>query len=163
VTAERTTKAHNFQQFIVNFVNKYSEFVSLAIHCNYTRWHLLRHLLQNVWASHSLVFVDLFLDSNGSINSYFLNKRWVNTLYFPAFFRWDISVIFCWSVLATKHFGHLSHSCIKTCHNSVFQPIFSSILTEMTEFFSVISKTFWSMIKKLAKKNSIYLSWPWRW
>jgi len=34
-----------------------------------------------------------------------------------------------WSL---KHFGHLSHSCIKTRRNSVFWPIFSDILTEMT-------------------------------
>ena len=44
-----------------------------------------------------------------------------------AFFRWDISVIFL-----LRHFGHLSHSSIKACHNSVQQPMLSDILTEMT-------------------------------
>ena len=31
-----------------------------------------------------------------------------------------------------RHFGHLSHSCVKTHRNSVHWPIFSDILTEMT-------------------------------
>jgi len=46
---------------------------------------------------------------------------------------------------ALKHFGHLSHGCIKTCHESAFWPIFWNVLTEMTWIYSVISKTFQSM------------------
>jgi len=34
-----------------------------------------------------------------------------------------------WSL---QHFGHLSYSCIKTRHKSVFSSIFSNILTETT-------------------------------
>jgi len=36
------------------------------------------------------------------------------------------------SFFSLRYFGHLSHSCIKTCRNSVPQRIFSDILTEMT-------------------------------
>ena len=65
-------------------------------------------------------------------------------------FRWDISVIFWEKYLPLRRFGYLSHSCIKTPHNSVHQPMFSDIrnLTEMTKFFSVISKTLRSMTEK---------------
>jgi len=42
-----------------------------------------------------------------------------------------------WSL---KHFGHLSHSCSKTHHNSVHWPLFSDILTEMTNFFRSFQK-----------------------
>jgi len=52
------------------------------------------------------------------------------------FFGWNISFISVaetfWSL---KHFGHLSHSCIKTRHSSVHSPLFSDILTDMTKFF----------------------------
>jgi len=51
------------------------------------------------------------------------------------FFRWNISVIFADTFWSLKNFDHLSHSCIKTHHNSVFWPIYSNILTEMTWIF----------------------------
>jgi len=47
-----------------------------------------------------------------------------------------------------RHFGHLYNSCIKTHGNSVHWPVLPDILTEMVEFFSVISKEFRSIIKK---------------
>jgi len=36
------------------------------------------------------------------------------------FFRWNILVIFCWDILVTETFGHLSHSCVKTHHKIDF-------------------------------------------
>jgi len=48
------------------------------------------------------------------------------------FFRLDISVNYLLTFWPLGHFGHSSHSCIKTCRNSAHQPIFSYILTEMT-------------------------------
>ena len=48
-----------------------------------------------------------------------------------------------WSL---RHFGHLSHSCIKTHRSSVqlVKSVFSDILMEMT-YFSVISEAFTSI------------------
>jgi len=42
------------------------------------------------------------------------------------------SVFFAETFWSLNHFSQLSHSCINTCRNSVFQVIFSDILTEMT-------------------------------
>ena len=50
-----------------------------------------------------------------------------------------------WSL---RHFVHLSHSYIKTRHNSVHHPVFSHIFTEMISFFSVIWESFRPMTEK---------------
>jgi len=41
-----------------------------------------------------------------------------------------------------RQFGHLCHSGIKTRRNNIHQSVFSVITTELTEFFSIISKKF---------------------
>ena len=57
----------------------------------------------------------------------------------------------CWSL---KHFGHLSHSCIKTRHSSVQYPIFSDIMTKITKFFQSFQKHFGLWPKNNLKNRS---------
>jgi len=43
--------------------------------------------------------------------------------------------------LSLKHFGHLSHSCHKTCHKSVFSLYFQTFWLKWLIFFAAISNT----------------------
>jgi len=61
---------------------------------------------------------------------------WVTRFLFTETFRSFFAERF-WSL---KHFGHLSHNCIKTHRNSVFLPVFSNILTEIPQFFRSFRK-----------------------
>jgi len=54
-----------------------------------------------------------------------INETSILVFLFAETFRSFFAVAF-WSL---KHFGHLSHSCIKTSHNRVHSPIISDILT----------------------------------
>ena len=65
-------------------------------------------------------------------------------LFFAEAFQWFLVEIF-WSL---KYFGHLSHSCIKTCHETVLSLYFQTFLLKW-QLFLVISKTFHSMTEKI--------------
>jgi len=58
---------------------------------------------------------------------------------------WYVWQRWLYPFFSLKHFGHLSHSCIKTCHNSVFSLFFQTFWPKWRNFFPVISKTFRSV------------------
>jgi len=57
-----------------------------------------------------------------------------------------------WSL---KHLGHLSHSCIKTHHKSVFSAYIFKHSDRNDLFFLVISKTFWPMTEKKPQVDAL--------
>jgi len=56
-----------------------------------------------------------------------------------------------------RHFGHLSHSCIKTRHNNGFSLYFQTFWSKWLNLFRSFQKRFGSMTEKLLKKRVQWL------
>jgi len=69
------------------------------------------------------------------------------------FFRWNISVILAEIVWSLKHFGLLSHSCIKTHHRSVFSLYFETLWLKWLNLFRSFQKRFGLWPKNNRKKQ----------
>jgi len=70
--------------------------------------------------------------------------------------RWNISVIFAEKFWSLKHFDHLSHSCIKTHHNSVFSLYFQTFSPKWLNFFRSFQKRFSLWPKKTACRARLW-------
>jgi len=93
----------------------------------------------------------------------------ISKKHYPTlFFCWDISIIFgekCWSL---KHFGHLSHSCIKTpCNSLCFQICLLPVTVFLASIFRhcdqnhLISFGHFKIISVYdEKKQALPTSWP---
>ena len=96
---------------------------------------------------HSVVGTDRIVETQGNISRLCVFVK--VCLLHPAFFSLKHSCLFL-----PRHFGHLSHSCIKTCHNSVFSLHFQTFWPKWLNFF-------WSFKKRLSlltKKNLDYIT-----
>jgi len=75
-----------------------------------------------------------------------MNQKYVLKLLYQQptclmeFRRNFMPVCFAETFWSLKHFSHLSHSCIKTRHNSIHWSMYSDIVTELAMFFRSIKK-----------------------
>jgi len=92
--------------------------------CRLTSWHLKRWVFlsrSNLWW---LLFI---LEHLFCTATHYRNPLWPNGPQVGFYF-------------SLRHLGHLSPNSIKTRRNSIHWPMFSDIMTELTNFFSVIWK-----------------------